>query len=113
MIDFALPGVYSHFKTNVALIRAHKNNPEWFYDNIDFSVVYGIFPFCIFDGGRIFTKINQVCYEDIEMIVNTYKDLEIPIRLVLTNTKLQPEHYHDRFGNIILKLCVYMLYVLS
>ena len=43
MINYAIPGVYSHFELNVNLIHLIKDHPEFFYDNIGIDAVFGIF----------------------------------------------------------------------
>ncbi len=104
MINYAIPGVYSHFELNVNLIHLIKDHPEFFYDNIGIDAVFGIFPFCIMDGGRIFNEYVHLTKEEVEYIVKTYNDLGIPVRLVYTNTQLDPSLYNDRWSNIVLKI---------
>ena len=104
MINYAIPGVYSHFELNVNLIHLIKDHPEFFYDNIGIDAVFGIFPFCIMDGGRIFNEYVHLTKEEVEYIVKTYNDLSTPVRLVYTNTQLDPSLYNDRWSNIVLKI---------
>ena len=59
--------------------------PYCFYDNVKINAVYGNFPFCIFEGGRIFQTYNQCSLEEVEYIKNKYNDLNIPIRLIFTS----------------------------
>lgn len=105
MIGFAIPGLYTLFELNITLLKLMKMHPEYFYDNIQIDAVYGNFPFCIFDGGRVFTKSEHVTIEDIKYISNTYNQLGIPIRLIFTNNQLQPEDYYDHFCNLTMEIC--------
>lgn len=105
-VNFILPGMYEHYNLNFRLLELLKTHPEYFRDDVKVSACYGNFQFCIFDGGRNFPHYRHTCKEEIEEIVHIYNDIyNVPIRLVFTNTQLSPEHYLDRFGNLILGLC--------
>lgn len=69
MVKFILPGLYEHFGVNQSLIQLKQSNPEFFKD-WDFGAIYGNFQFCIWDGGRIFSKYNQASYEQIIFVRN-------------------------------------------
>ncbi len=105
-INFIIPGLYEHYQLNWKLLTLLKTHPEYFYDGVNVSAVYGSFQFCIFDGGRIFGQYRHTNKEEIEYIVHTYnQQFDVPIRLVCTNCELKPEEYQNRFGNLILSLC--------
>lgn len=105
-INFILPGLYEHYELNFKFLDLYKNHPEYFIDNVKISAVYGSFQFCIFDGGRIFSCYRHTTKEEIEKITNIYNNqYQTPMRLVLTNPILQPQHFYNRFGNLILTLC--------
>lgn len=104
--NFIIPGLYEHYALNFRFLRLMKEHPELFYDDVKVSAVYGSFQFCIFDGGRIFSKYRHTTKEEIEQVVTTYnQEFNVPVRLVLTNTEITPESYHNRFGNLVLNLC--------
>lgn len=103
---FAIPGMYENFEINKKFLKIFKEHKEYFYENVDMRAVYGNFQFCIWDGGRIFTKYSHATKEEIENIIKTYnEELNIPIRLVFTNTIIQEEHCYDRFCNLITNMC--------
>lgn len=103
--NFILPGLYEHHALNLQFLELLRTHPEWFYDGVNVSAVYGSFQFCIFDGGRNFIRYRHTTKEEIERITQAYNDFGVPIRLVFTNTELQPEHYYNRFGNVIMSVC--------
>ena len=104
MINYAIPGVYSHFELNMNLLKMMKEHPEYFYENVGIDAVFGVFPFSIMDGGRIFTEYEHLTKEDVEYVVNAYNKMGVPVRLVYTNTQLNPSLYNDRWSNIVLKI---------
>jgi hypothetical protein len=83
-----------------------KMKPEFFYPNIEIEAVYGVFPFSIFDGGRIFGESrNKHCtIEDIIKITDDYNKYNVSTRLVYTSSQLEPKHFTDHFGNIALEI---------
>lgn len=106
MINFAIPGLYEHHHLNFALLDLMRHHPEYFYDDVKIEAAYGNFHFCIWDGGRIFPKYRQTTTEEIQDIVNTYNnEFGIAVRLIFTNNQLKPEHYLDRFCNMVLSIC--------
>lgn len=106
IINFAVPGMYEHAGLNFDLLNIYKKNPEYFMDGVGFDAFYGNFQFCIFDGGRVFEKYSQTTAEEIYEIVHTYNDIfNVPIRLIFTSNQLKPEHFTDRFSNVVLQIC--------
>lgn len=106
MVNYSIPGLYEHHSLNFALLEMMRSNPEWFYDDIKIEACYGNFQFCLFDGGRVFQSYKQTTKEEIEEITNIYNhEFNIPIRLIFTSNQLKPEHYTDRFCNIVLEAC--------
>lgn len=104
-IKIAIPGLWPHFKLTQALINYMKNFPDHINPNVTIGAVYGVFPYCIWDGGRVFYKMHQSSLEEIVEIRNYLKEQSIPLRLIFTNPILQEEHFYDRFSNLICKTC--------
>lgn len=105
MINYSIPGVYAHHKLNFKLLGLMKDHPEYFYPNVKVEACYGTFPFCVFDGGRVFSQAMHATVEEVKSITKTYNDFGVPIRLVYTNSQLKPEHYTNRWGNLVLEIC--------
>lgn len=105
MINYAIPGLYTHFDINQKLLKMRQEEPEYFYPNVNIEAVYGTFPWNIFDGGRIFNFNTHVSIEEVNNILFTYHSYGVASRLVYTNCRLTPENYKNKFGNICLSLC--------
>lgn len=105
MINYAIPGLYIHYKLNLKLLKLMEINPEYFYPNINIEAAYGTFPFCIFDGGRIFENNYHASLEEIENIIKNYQSFNVSSRLVYTNSQLTEKNFLNRFGNLCLSLC--------
>lgn len=103
---YALNGMYSHYEINKILFKVKELHPECFYDDFYIDAVFGNFQFCIWDGGRIFPTYKHATLEDIEAIKKYYNtDLNIPIRFIYTNTKIEEKHLYDRFCNQVTEIC--------
>ena len=106
MIKFAIPGLYEHHHLNFRLLDLMRAHPEYFYDDVEIEAAYGNFQFCIWDGGRIFPGYKHATMEQVRDIVDTYNNkFGIAVRLIFTSNQLKPEHYHDRFCNMVLSQC--------
>ena len=98
MINFHIPGIKSHHQLNIMLINTLKEHPEYFYDDINISGVYGCFTPSLFNGGR---NINTYysSEEERKELIKTYNDLGIGIIFTFTNTSLETYDYGDYYCN--------------
>lgn len=104
MINFHIPGLVPHFELNKKLINAIKEYPQYFYDGIKISGVYGIFNAHRYGGGRVTTGV--MVDENLEKeIVNTYNSLNVSVIQVFSNSEIEPEMFGDYYCNIDLELC--------
>lgn len=101
MINFHIPGLYQHFNLNIKLIKLIKSNPEYFYDNIKISGVYGSF-FCPWTGGR--TNDVFLDRQEKESVIKAFNDLKVSILFTYTNTVLEQRDLYDMYGNEDLEL---------
>lgn len=104
-IKFAIPGLWDHFDLTKAFIEYIEQCPEQIYNNVSIGAVYGNFPYCIWDGGRIFLKINHASLEEIIEVKNYLLSKNIPLRLIFTNPIIEEIHYCDRFCNLVADIC--------
>ena len=105
-VNYSIPGLYEHYTLNFSLLDLMKKRPELFNDNTKIEACYGNFQFCLFDGGRVFNQYRQTTKEEMEFIINEYNNVyQVPVRLIFTSNQLKPEHFYDRFCNVILELC--------
>ena len=105
MIYFIIPGLYEHYNLNFRLLMLLQQRPEYFRDDFKIYACYGNFQHCIFEGGRMFPNYKQTCQEEVEAVTKIYNDFGISIRLIFTSNQLQPEHYYNRFNNVVLETC--------
>lgn len=106
MMYFALPGLWENYSVIIPFLSLLQNEPQYFYDDININAVYGNFQFCTWDGGRIFPTQSHATKEDIELLKDIYNNyFHIPMRLIFTNTLIQPNDCYDRFNNLVLSLC--------
>ena len=105
MIGFAICGLYEHFQLNKILLQLMNEHKECFYDNIQIEAFFGIFQFCIWDGGRVFGSYTHATIEQVYEIRDFFNNQNIPIRLIYTNNQLEEKHLSDRFCNLVTEIC--------
>lgn len=105
MINFAVPGLDKHFHVFTHMLDIKKEHPEYFYDNINFNAFYGNFQYCIWDGGRVFSKYNHITSDDVYNIKEYLNKNHIPLRLIFTNPIIEKKHLDDRFCNLVSEIC--------
>lgn len=103
MKNFNIPGIYDHLDLNLFFLRLQKTNPEYFYNDIRISSVFGNFHFCPWDGGRNHAFYSQQTKEEIQSIAEVYNSCDIPLRLVFTNPTIEETDLYNRYCNMILK----------
>lgn len=101
MINFYLPNFANRdfYALNLYFIESLRDHPEWFYDNIKISALYGTFPGVIWNGGRVVDGdigIDLIC-----KIVKKFDELNIPLRFTYTNSLIEEEHLHNVKANLI------------
>lgn len=104
MIEFNLPGLYELKDLNFFFLSLYEKHREYFYDDIIISSIFGNFPYCIWDGGRVFTSYKQSTKEEIKDILDTYQSYQVKPRFIFTNTIITEKDLDDRFCNLVLKL---------
>ena len=104
MIHYSLPDFIKNLRLNLMMIEFMRKSPEVFFDDIEISSIYGSFPGCIMNGGRLIAG-NIPCYS-YDQIAKTFDAIEkegLTIRLTLTNILIRPEQYKDEYCQTILK----------
>ena len=102
MIQYALPGFTTHLRFNMMFIDLLKSAPELFYNDIKIECLYGCFPNCIMNGGRVIQG-ERYSIDQINRTFDTIEKAGISIRLTFTNMLIQPKDFDDEYGNNILK----------
>lgn len=101
-INFYLPGLWTKGSLNRGIIFELQEHPEYFYDNVAIGAIYGTFPNCIWNGGRVIT--GYTTYEEINEIIKYYDFNNVPMRFTFTNTLLEKKHLLDTYSNLIMDL---------
>ncbi len=102
MIRYALPDITEHLPINLMFSRMMRSAPEMFFDDVKAESMYGNFPRCIMNGGRV---VNGERYTS-DQINKTFDEIEnegLTIRLTFTNMLVREEHFNDEYSNMILK----------
>ncbi len=102
MIQYALPDFTVRLPFNLMFIRMMKSAPEIFFDNIRISSLYGCFPGCFMNGGRVMNG-ERFNYNQINETFDIIEKEGLGIRLTFTNMFLKPEHFEDSYANTILR----------
>ncbi len=100
-INFFLPEFYKS-SWNLTLIKLMQEAPEAFYEGVGVGALYGCFPGCIWNGGRVSRGIATK--DDIIDTVELYEGLGVPLRFTFTNPLLEPIHLLDTYANLILSI---------
>lgn len=101
-IEFSIPDFYYLFDLNMNLLALMRNNPEYFYDNVKVTSVYGTFPGCMWNSCH--QSIGQATYENIATTVMMFNNAGISVRFTFNNSELKGSHLMDIYSNEILKI---------
>lgn len=103
MIKYALPDFTPpKLSFSLAFVKMIHSIPEMFYDDVEIESIYGNFPGCIMNGGRICSG-EHYSYDQISRVLDKVTNEGITPRLTFTNLLIRPEHFDDEYSNTILK----------
>lgn len=98
-----LPGICYFGMINHVLFEAMRNYPQMFKDGYKIGSVYGSFPGAIWNGGRnILAGFSSK--KEIEKVIKSYNDYDIPVRFTWTNVMLEEKHVYDTYCNMVMEL---------
>lgn len=101
-IIYSLPDFYNFFDLNIYMVHLMKAFPGYFRDNVKIGSVYGTFPGCIWNGGRVqFGGANLL---NMQATIAAYNELGISVRFTFTNRQITSKHFYDYYGNTILEV---------
>ena len=101
-VRFHLPDFSGNFKLNLLFADMLQNRPDFFREGVEIASFYGVFPPCLWNGGRTqggFTDKNFI-----KAVIKTFNDRGIPLRYTFTNMMLEKKHLADERCNMILNL---------
>lgn len=97
-----LPGLCYFRLLNQVLINTMEAKPQCFREGYRIGSVYGTIPGAIWNGGRAVFGISTKA--EIQRVIQTYNEKNIPVRFTWTNSLLEKEHVYDTYCNMIMKL---------
>jgi collagenase-like PrtC family protease len=101
-VRFHLPDFSGSFKLNLLFAEMLKNRPDFFREGVEIASVYGVFPPCLWNGGRPQGGFYDKTF--IKGAIKAFNDRGIPLRFTFTNPVLEKEHLSDERCNMILNL---------
>lgn len=101
-IYFSLPDFYNYYDLNLHMVKLMKDYPGYFRSNVVIDSVYGSFPGCIWNGGRV--QYGGCHLENMQATIAGYNQLGISVRFTFTNRQITGRHHMDYYGNTILQV---------
>lgn len=101
-ILFSLPDFYGYYDLNLNLVHLMEIYPGYFRDNVAIDSVYGTFPGCIWNGGRV--QYGGCSLENMQATIAGYNQKKISVRFTFTNRQITGRHHFDYYGNTILQI---------
>lgn len=101
-IYYSLPDFYNYYNLNLHVVDLMKKYPGYFRDNVVIDSVYGTFPGCIWNSGRV--QFGGASLENMQATIAGYNQLGISVRFTFTNRLISGRHHFDYYGNTILQV---------
>lgn len=101
-ITFYLPDFTRLFRFNMLFVKYFKSKPHYFRDGIKIGAIYGVFPVCLWNGGR--TILGKCEERYMRQVVRTFENEGIPIRYTFTNPHITAPMLKDRHCNLMLEI---------
>lgn len=102
MIRYSLPDFTKHLQLNLMMVDFMRKSPEVFWDDIRISSLYGSFPGCIMNGGRVMQDAHErFSYAQIAETFDAISEKGLTARLTLTNMLISPEQFGDEYCRMI------------
>ena len=94
MILYALPDFTVMLSWNLMFAGMMHTAPEMFFEDVKADCVYGCFPDCMMNGGRVIPG-ERASYEQIARTFDAIEEAGLGIRITFTNMLVRPEHFED------------------
>ena len=101
MILYTLPDFTNGLQLNLFFAQLQKSDPNVFLDGVRIGSIYGCFPSCIANGGRV-QGGTRWSREQIETLYSIVDDAGLATRLTLTNLLLEERHLEDEYLGLVL-----------
>ena len=104
MIRYSLPDFTRHLRLNLMMVDFMRKSPEIFWDDIEIASLYGNFPGCIMNGGRVMHDVQErYSPEQVRETFDTISKNGLIARLTMTNMLIRPDQYEDEYCRMILE----------
>ena len=101
-VRFHLPDFSGSFKLNLLFAEMLKNRPDFFREGAEIASVYGVFPPCLWNGGR--SQGGNTDKNYMKAVIREFNNRGIPLRFTFTNIMLEKKHLSDERCNMMLHL---------
>ena len=102
MIRYSLPDFTRHLRLNLMMVDFMRQSPEVFPEDVEITSLYGNFPGCIMNGGRIMQEYQErYTSAQITETFDALSEKGLTARLTLTNMLIRPEQYEDEYCRMI------------
>ena len=101
-VRFHLPDFSGSFKLNLLFADMLKNRPDFFREGAEIASFYGVFPPCLWNGGR--SQGGNTDKNYMKAVIREFNDRGIPLRFTFTNPLIEKKHLADDFCNLIMHL---------
>ena len=101
-VRFHLPDFSGSFKLNLLFAEMLKNRPDFFREGVEIASVYGVFPPCLWNGGR--SQGGNTDKNYMKTVIREFNNRGIPLRFTFTNIMLEKKHLSDERCNMMLHL---------
>ena len=95
---FHLPGLRYNFPLNMFWISLQEERPQFFREGVKIASVFGCFPMCMWNGGRLLPN-DQCDSAFVENVIRTINSKGIPIRYTFNSTDVEKSELEDPFCN--------------
>ncbi len=101
-VRFHLPDFAGSFKLNLLFADMLRSKPEYFREGVEIASVYGVFPPCLWNGGR--SQGGNTDKNYMRTVIKMFNERGIPLRFTFTNLMLEKKHLSDERCNLMLNL---------
>lgn len=102
-VRFHLPGLTYNYPLNMFWVSLLKTHPEFFREGVEIGSFFGVFPFSLWNGGRLL-RDEQCDPNFVKEVVKNVNAQGIPVRYTYTNPLIEEEDIHDSFCNFCMQV---------
>lgn len=101
-VRFHLPDFSGNYRLNLMFTEMLSRHPELFREGVEIASFYGVFPPCLWNGGR--PQGGNTDKNFIKSVIKAFNERGIPLRFTFTNPVLEKKHLSDERCNMVLNL---------